>query len=296
MTRITRREFIGQTAAAAAVVTSSGIVAAAPSQRSAIDRMTLGSTGIQSSRLGMGTGSRGGRIQRDLGQAGFEHLVRYAYDRGVRYFDTADSYQTHPLLKAALKGLPRDQLFLQTKIRPEKHAKKVRSCLDRFRSEMGVDYFDSVLIHCVKTADWAERLARMRDDLSTAKDQGVIRSHGMSCHGLQGLEAATRCDWIDIGLIRINPQGKHIDGADGQWDERGAIAKVLPCVRKLHQAGKGVIGMKIIGNGSFTDPADREKSIRFVMGLDCVDVIVIGFSGPQEVDEAIQRMDLALNA
>jgi hypothetical protein len=292
--RITRRQFIGTTTTAAAMV-AGGVTPARGAERTALDRVTLGKTGITTTRLGMGTGSQGGRIQRDLGQAGFERLVRYAYDRGIRYFDTADAYSTHPLFKAALKGLPREDLFIQTKIRGT-NAKKVAACLDRFRTEMGTDYFDSVLIHCVTTSDWPEQLKRMRDDLSKAKDQQIIRAHGMSCHGLNGLTGATRCDWLDIGLVRINPQGKHVDGAAGQWDEPGDVDVALGNIRKLHAAGKGVIGMKIIGNGSFTDAADREKSIRFVMGLDCVDAIVIGFSRPQEIDEAIARMNAALSA
>lgn len=289
--RISRRQFIGTTATAMVVG------AAAPAEagkRTAVDRVTLGNSGLTATRLGMGTGSQGGRIQRELGQAGFERLVRYAYDRGIRYFDTADAYRTQPLLKPALKGLPREDLFIQTKIRGDK-AKKVFASLDRLRSETGTDYFDSVLIHCVTTADWPEQLKRMRDDLSKAKDQQIIRAHGMSCHGLKGLSGATRCDWVDIGLVRINPQGKHVDGAEGKWDEPGKVDAALANIRKIHAAGKGVIGMKIIGNGSFTNAADREKSIRFVMGLDCVDVIVIGFSRPQEIDEAITRMNAALS-
>lgn len=291
MGRITRRTFLGRTAAAA----FSAGAGAGPKRRTAVDLVRLGRTGIRTSRLGLGTGSDGGRIQRELGQAGFSRLVRHAYDRGIRYFDAADAYKTHGMLKEALRGLPRDSLYIQTKIRIESRA-KVRETLDRFRRELGTDYLDTVLIHCVKTSDWPGTLRDLRDALSEAKQRKIIRAHGVSCHGLKGLAGTARCEWVDIGLVRINPQGKHVDGATAEWDEPGDVPKALAGIRALHAAGKGVIGMKIIGSGAFRDPADRERSIRFVMGLDCVDAIVIGFAGAQEIDEAIRRMNAALKA
>ena len=293
MSRITRREFMAVGAASVAL-TGSHLAFAQPAKRSAVDLVPLGRTGIKASRLGFGTGSQGGRVQRDLGPAGFDRLLRYAYDRGIRYFDAADTYQTHGLLKSALQRLPREELFLQTKI-GIKDAANVRPCLDRFRTEVGTDYFDSVLIHCTMTADWPEQLKRMRDEMADAKEKRIIRAHGTSCHGLKSLSVLPDTDWVDIALVRINPQGKHVDGPTGEWDEPGDVPKSLEQIKRLHAAGKGVIGMKIIGNGSFTSPEDREKSIRYVMTLDCVDVVVIGFKSPQEIDEAMTRIDSALN-
>ena len=293
MTRITRREFLGYSTAAAALAAGAGVSAAEEVRRSAVDIVTLGQTGIKTSRLGFGTGSRGGRVQRDLGQEGFANLARYAFDRGIRYFDLADSYRTHPFFKPALAKMPREELYIQTKIR-SRDAKQVDQILDRLRQELGTDYFDSVLIHCVTTDDWPEALKPMRDSLARAKEKKIIRAHGMSCHGLPGLSAAPACDWVDVGLVRINPQGRHVDGPTGKWDEPGDVQSALGHIRKLHAAGKGVIGMKIIGNGEFTDAADREKSIRFAMGLDCIDAVVIGFASTDQIDEAIRRINAAL--
>ncbi len=296
MSDITRREFMVQGASVTAAVATAGIVRGATedrSQRTAVDRVVLGKTGLKPTRLGLGTGSHGGRDQRELGQAEFNRLVHYAYDRGIRYFDTADNYKTHAMLKSALKGLPREELFIQTKIRTDA-IDKVPATLDRFRRELGMDYFDSVLIHCVRTHDWPESLAHLRDELSKAKQQRIIRAHGMSCHGLQPLSAAAKCDWIDVGLIRINPQGKHVDGPKGDFREPGNVPQVLKYMRAMHAKGQGIIGMKLIGNGTFTDPADREKAIRFVMNLDCVDAVVIGFRTPAQIDEAIKRINAAL--
>ena len=287
MSQITRRKFLGQTAGAAVLVGTAGVSAAQRDRPGAVDLVQLGRTGIRTSRLGFGTGSRGGRVQRDLGQEGFTRLVRYAYDRGIRYFDLADTYRTHTLFKAALRALPREELFIQTKIRP-RDAKQVDQTLDRFQKELGTDYFDSVLIHCVKTDDWPEVLKPMREALSKAKEREVIRAHGVSCHGLSGLSATPQCDWVDIALVRINPQGKHVDGPTGEWDEPGQVDKALAQIRKLHAADKGVIAMKVMGNGEFDNAADREKSVRFVTGLDCVDALVIGFAASEEIDQVIR--------
>jgi len=296
MSDITRREFITRSAAAAALLAGSGTIPAnaeTATPGTAVDRVRLGKIAARPTRLGMGTGSHGGRDQRELGQATFDRLVRHAFDQGIRYFDTADNYKTHAMLRSALKGLPRDQLFIQTKIRVG-DADQVPATLDRFRHELGMDYFDSVLIHCARRHDWPRELERMRDDLSKAKDQQIIRAHGMSCHGLQPLSAAAECDWIDVGLIRINPQGKHVDGPKGEFSEPGNVPKVLNYMNQMHAKGKAIIGMKIIGNGTFTDAADREKSIRFAMKLDCLDAVVIGFKSPAEVDEAVRRINAAL--
>ncbi len=292
MKRLTRREFLAAGAAAATLAGGDAARGQTP-PRTAADLVPLGKTGIKTSRLGLGTGSQGGQVQRDLGQAGLDYLVRYAYDRGIRYVDTADAYRIHGMLKSALQRLPREELFLQTKIGiPD--AKNVRACLDRFRTELGTDYLDSVLIHCTTTSDWPDQLKQMRDDLAAAKDQQVIRAHGTSIHGLKSLSVAPDCDWIDIALVRVNPQGKHVDGPTGQWDEPGDLPQALEQIRRLHTAGSGVIGMKIIGNGSFTDAADRETSIQYVMGLDCVDAVVIGFASTREIDEALDRINRAL--
>ncbi len=295
MSAITRREFLQRSGATAAIMATAKVSPAEPVRPNptSADIVALGQTGLKLSRLGLGTGSQGGRVQRDLGQAGFTRLVRHAFDRGIRYFDVADAYRTHVLLKAAIKDLPREELFIQTKIR-SRDAKQADKLLDQFRQELGTDYLDSVLMHCMQKADWPETLKPMQDALGKAKEKGVIRAHGVSCHGLPGLSGASRSDWVDVGLVRINPQGKHVDGVEGKWDELGDVEKALTHIRKMHAAGKGVIGMKIFGNGSFTDPADREKSIRFAMGLDCLDAVVIGFASTDEIDEAIGRIDAAL--
>jgi 1-deoxyxylulose-5-phosphate synthase len=293
---ITRRAFVGRTAAglvgalAAPGVASAGVRA----PLSAVDAVSLGKSGVRVSRLGLGTGSDGGSVQRTMGQEGFTRLVRHALDRGITFFDTADNYGgMHVMLREALRGVDRDRIQIQTKIPFNRYQDPLRE-LDRFRREVGVDHFDSVLIHCTLTRSWPEEQKRLTDQLAEAKRTGVTRSHGVSVHGLEALRGATETAWTDIALVRVNHNGRHMDGPTGRWSEPGDRDGALPHIRRLHRSGQGVVGMKLIGNGDFTDAESRRRSIHFVMGLDFVDAVVIGFKSAAEIDEAIERMDEGL--
>jgi aryl-alcohol dehydrogenase-like predicted oxidoreductase len=295
---IDRREFIGRTVAGTAAVVGGlalpGLAAdEATAKRTAVDLVALGKSKVKVTRLGIGTGSNGGSVQRALGQEEFTRLVRHAWDRGVRFVDTADMYKIHDLVGKAIKGLPRDQLAIQSKIMWEQ-GPDVAETLDRFRRELGVEYLDTCLIHCATKPKWPDALEKMRDDLSTAKEKGIVRAHGVSCHGLPALREVAACAWVDVNLARINPMGHKVDGDTESWNEPGKVGEACAEIEKIHKAGKGVIGMKIVGNGDFTDPAQREKSVRFAMTRPYVDAVIIGVKSPAEVDEAIERMNRAL--
>jgi predicted oxidoreductase len=294
--RITRRQFIkGTTALAGTVFVSSCATEPKGRKPTAVDQVTLGKTGLKLSRLGLGTGSKGGSIQRALGPEKFNRLVRYAYDQGITYIDTAQSYDTHTMVREAIKGLPREKLFIQSKMPgvPEKPL----DVLDRYRKELGVDYIDSLLVHCGVKADWNESRKRLVDAFEEAKARKIIRAHGVSCHTLPALTTAAQLDWVDVNLVRINPQGAHIDTPVERWDAESNISHLPPVlgqIKVMRQNRHGVIGMKLIGNGDFTKPEDREKSIRFTMQADLVDAVVIGFKSTAEIDEAILRINRAL--
>jgi 1-deoxyxylulose-5-phosphate synthase len=293
---ITRREFVGRTAAGLVGGLAAPALVSADFRAplTALDPVALGRSGVRVSRLGIGTGSEGGSIQRTMGQQGFTRLVGHALERGITFFDTADNYGgMHLMLREALRGVGRDGIQIQTKIPFNKYPDPLRE-LDRFRQELGTDYLDSVLIHCTLTRSWPEEQKQLMDLLAEAKRTGVIRSHGVSVHGLEALRGATETDWTDITMVRVNHNGHHMDGPTGRWKEEGDRDSALPHIRRLHQSGKGVIGMKLIGNGDFTDPEVRRRAIHFVMELDFVDAVVIGFKSPSEIDEAIQRMDEGL--
>lgn len=296
--QISRRQFIRNTAALAGGVFLSSCApkdTAKKSPPTAVDQVALGKTGLKLSRLGLGAGSIGGSIQRNLGTEKFNQLVRYAYDQGITYIDTADNYKTHTMVRDAIKGLPREKLFIQSKMpgTPEKPLE----VLDRFRKELGVDYIDSLLTHCAVTTNWEEQRKRTLDALEEAKDKQIIRAHGVSCHSLPALTKAAQLEWVDVNLVRVNPQGAHVDTAAEKWDAKSDVSHVpgvLEQIKVMHENGHGVIGMKIIGNGDFTNPEDREKSIRFAMQPGLLDAVVIGFKSNAEIDEAIMRMNRAL--
>ena len=295
---ITRRQFIKRTAALAGAVflPSCAIWPSAGGRKpTAVDQVALGKTGIKLSRLGFGTGTKGGSIQRALGSEGFNRLLRYAYDQGITYIDTAENYKTHTFVGDAIKGLPREKLFIQSKMPgvPERPLE----VLDRYRKELGVDYIDSLLVHCAVKADWDESHKRLLEALEEAKSKKIIRAHGVSCHSLPALTKAAQSDWVDVNLVRINPQGEFLDTPVEGWNAKSDVSHlptVLEQIKVMREKRHGVIGMKIIGEGNFTNPDDREKSIRFAMQGGLVDAVVIGFKSTAEVDEAILCMNLAL--
>ena len=292
--RLNRREFLARSAAtAAAACMAPALVSAAAARRTATDIVTLGKTGLTLSRLGMGTGSNSGRVQFDLGQEGFNALVRYAYDRGIRYFDAAKSYRTLPWIGDAIAGLPREKIFLLSKIggNPEKPGEVIDELLRTYKT----DYIDCLLVHCMVKDSWTDDQKRLMDAIDEAQAKKKVRTKGVSCHALPALRIAAASDWVEVNLVRVNPQAKHVDGETPKWDVSGAsIDPVLEQIRIMDRKGHGIIGMKIIGNGDFTEADDREKSVRFAMAQPEIDAVTIGFKSPAEIDEAIGRMNRAL--
>jgi predicted aldo/keto reductase-like oxidoreductase len=242
----------------------------------------------------MGMGSNNGRVQTALGREGFNKLIRYAYDQGITYFDCAAAYITFEWMAHAIKGLPREKLFLQSKIGGQPD--RALEAIDRQRKVFNTDYVDSLLIHCMVKTNWTDGWKRIMDAFDEAKAKQWIRAKGVSCHSLPALRAAVASDWTEVHLVRVNPQGRHIDTMDQQgWDGASHdVTPVLAELKSLRAKNRGVIGMKILGNGEFLDPEDREKSIRFAMSRPELDAVVIGFKNPTEIDEAIQRMNQAL--
>lgn len=296
MSRFSRRDFFKSTAAAAGLLVA-GRTPALAAKRSATDWVTLGNSGVKVTRLAFGTGTYGGRVQRELGQDGFTRLVRHAYDRGIRFFETADAYRGMPqMLATALKGIPRDTYKLMTKyrLRPEDDPK---ATIDRLRRDLNTEYVDILLLHCVRTADWPEQFKRLRDEFSEAKAKKIILAHGASCHGLLPLRACPGTTWLDAALVRVNHNGTRMDTLQGGEDDvKGDVNEVVAQVKKIHAQGTGVLGMKLMGEGRFTNPEDRDASIKFVVGLGTVDAFTIGFKSTAEIDEAIERINKHLNA
>jgi aryl-alcohol dehydrogenase-like predicted oxidoreductase len=297
----TRRQFMTTLAAGAGTILLRRAAFAMPFSGSEISSdpfqlITLGKSGIKTTLLGMGTGFSGYNRSSNITRAGngiAESLIRYAYEKGIRYFDCADSYGTHPYAKEALKNFPRDSYTIGTKMwvgqggLPEAERPDANIVIDRFRKELNTDYIDLVQIHCMTTPDWTDRQKRQMDILENLKSKKIIRAHGVSVHSLEALEAAAASPWVDIVHVRINPYGEAMDRKDP--------AQVVRVIEKLHNGGKGVIGMKLIGNGKFrNDPDKIEATLKYVLGLGTVDMIIIGFELPAQVDNYAGRVENAL--
>lgn len=287
MTRkITRREFIAGTLATGAALYSPALLADPGRKlRSMTQQVELGNTGIKASYLGLGTGTVGWNKQSNqtrLGTVKFAVMVRRALEMGVNYFDCADIYGSHQYLRAALRGVPRESYVIETKIWFHT-ARDAQADLDRFLKELNTDYIDIIYLHCVSDPKWTTDLRPMQDVLEAAKQRKIIRAHGISIHDLNVLKAAADSPWVDNVLARINPFGVKMDGKPEE---------VVPALQRLHAAGKGVTGMKILGEGKIADK--REESLRYVLGLDCVDAVVIGFESSDQIAEIVRMGNKAL--
>lgn len=295
--RISRRQFLQRSAiAAGSLALAPGVLRAAETtaKRTAVDQVTLGGTGIKLSRLGMGMGSNNGQIQRSLGREGFNRLVHYAYDQGITYLDCARAYSTFDWIGGAIKGLPREKLFIQSKVKGK--PADVLAAIDEHRKVFDTDYVDSLLVHCMFTRGWTDEYKRVRDGIEAAQEKKWVRARGVSCHSLPALREAIASDWTQVHLVRVNPQGRRTDGEEEDvWsDADHDIVPVVAELKKMRAKGRGIIGMKICGNGEFVNAEDREKSIRFAMSRPELDAVVIGFKSEAEIDEAIKRMNAAL--
>jgi aryl-alcohol dehydrogenase-like predicted oxidoreductase len=284
-----RREFILRTAqvAGGAWLASHGLanvmqaLPSLPRKFNASDTVALGKTGIQTSRLAMGTGtvgSGGHSHQTALGVRGLSDLLLNGYDQGLRFFDAADSYGSHPHVAEALKHVQRDKVTVLTKTWAREPA-SARADLERFRRELGTEHIDVCLMHCVTEGDWTERYKGVMDVLSEAKEKGIIRAHGCSCHSIEALRAAAKSPWVDIDLVRINPIGSHMD-ADP--------ATVVSVLREMKAAGKAVVGMKILGQGDLSNRPD--EALKYALSLGVLDAFTIGAESKAQQEDLVRRI------
>jgi aryl-alcohol dehydrogenase-like predicted oxidoreductase len=254
---------------------------ALPRKFSAADTVALGNTGITTSRLAMGTGTVGSghhSHQTALGVKGLSDLLLNGHDNGLRFFDAADAYGSHPHVAEALKHVPRDKVTILTKTWARDPA-EARADLDRFRKELGTDYLDICLMHCLTEGDWTERYRGVMDVFSEAKEKGIIRAHGCSCHSIEALRAAAKSPWVEVDLVRINPIGSHMDA------DPGTVVSVL---REMKAAGKGIVGMKILGQGDLRNRQD--EALKYALSLGVLDAFTIGAESKTEQEDLIRRI------
>ncbi len=285
----------GFAAAAAGSLPVLGAAATQTTKQTATDLITLGKSDVKVTRLAFGTGSMSGKVQRDLGQEQFTKLVRYAYDRGIRFFETAESYgEMHRMLGVALQGVPRDSYQIMSKVTTHEGMVNPQAKFDELRKLANTEYFDIMLLHWQHTATWPTDSRRWQEGIEKAQAQKVILSRGASVHGLPALRQVPGNQWLDVAMIRMNHKGASMDAEDYNTHGLGDVSEVVTHVKQVKQDGLGVISMKLVGEGRFTNRADRQEAMRFAFKNAGVDCVTVGYKNNAEVDEAIENLNLAL--
>lgn len=258
---------------------------AAEAKKFATDRIKLGPMGVEVSRLAQGSGTNGGggssNQTKKLGVQGLADLYRAAYDNGVTFFDTADQYGTHPHVKLALKGLPREKVTVLSKTHASTE-KEMRADLDRFRRELGTDYIDILLLHNMQDPDWPDRKKGAMAVIQEAREKGIVRTHGTSCHTLAALKVASKHPFVQVDLARINPARAQMDSDP---------ATVLSVLNEFKANGKGVIGMKILGAGALRQKVD--EALQFALAQNVVDCFTIGAESRAEMEDLVRKIPAA---
>jgi predicted aldo/keto reductase-like oxidoreductase len=293
MPHISRRHFLKAGVAAGAIAGLRGAPLLAE-RASATDWVTLGKSGVKVTRLAFGTGTNNGHLQQRLGQKEFTRLVRYAHERGVRFFETAEAYgDSQQMLGAALKGLPRDSYRLMTKVETNSDRDPLKK-LDELRRNSDTEYFDIMLLHVQTSPTWPSDSLRWQDAILEAQSRQTIVTHGASVHGLKALRQVPGNKWLDVAMIRMNHKGTKMDNETDNWNAPGDVSEVVTHVHEARAAGIGIISMKLIGEGAFTNRSDRQQAMRYAFQNAGVDSVTVGYKNTAEIDEAIDNLNLAL--
>ena len=291
MSPFNRREFL-KTSLAVGTVASVTNLHATP--RTATDMVPLGKSGLQVTRLAFGTGSNNGYIQAGLGQQEFTRLIHYAYDHGIRFFETSESYATPAMLGEALKPFPRDSYQLMTKVTTD-HGVDPHQRFDEMRRTSQTEYFDIMLLHWQHTSSWVSETSRWQDGILEAQEKKTIRVRGASVHGQPALRQMPGNKWLQVAMIRMNHKGTRMDGPSyDEGNHPDQVNVVVDHVKQVKSEGMGVISMKLVGDGAFTRHEDRSDAMRFAFKNAGIDCAAVGFKNTQEIDEAIDNMNLAL--
>ena len=293
MAHYSRRDFL-KTGLAAGTLIGAGSLPLKAAREQATDWVTLGKSGVKVTRLAFGTGTFSGRTQRDLGQDGFTRLVRHAYDNGIRFFETAESYRDmHRMLGVALKGIPRDSYRLMSKVTTHDGVDPQEK-IDELRKLANTDYFDVMLLHWQHTPTWPTDTLRWQDGIQEAQQKHAVIGRGASVHGLPALRRFPENKWLEIAMIRMNHKGVRMDAEDYNTNGTGNVKEVVTHVKQVRADGMGVISMKLVGEGEFTNREDRKAAMKFAFKHAGVNAVTVGYKNTAEVDEAIENLNLAL--
>src|SRR5579863_5732330 len=293
MAHFSRRDFL-KTGLAAGVLAGTGSVRLRAARGTATDWVTLGKSGVKVTRLAFGTGTMSGQVQRDLGQDEFTRLVRHAYDSGIRFFETSETYGgMHQMLGVALKGIPRDSYRLMSKV-TTRPGVDPQEKIDELRKLANTEYFDVMLMHYQHVATWPTDTARWQDGIQEAQSKKIVVGRGASVQGLPALRQFPGNKWLEIAMIRMNHKGTKMDAEDFNTSGAGNVSEVVTHVKQVRQDGMGIISMKLAGEGAFTNREDRQAAMRFAFKNAGVDCVTVGYKSTAEIDEAIENLNLAL--
>jgi aryl-alcohol dehydrogenase-like predicted oxidoreductase len=293
MAHCSRRNFL-KAGLAAGALAGIGRLPVRAAGGSATDWVTLGKSGVKVTRLAFGTGTMSGRVQRELGQDEFTKLVRHAYDRGIRFFETSETYgEMHTMLGVALKGIPRDSYRLMSKV-TTREGVDPKEKIDELRKQANTDYFDIMLMHYQHVATWPTDTVRWQDGILEAKSKKVVVGYGASVHGLPALRQFPGNKWLEIAMIRMNHKGVKMDAENFDTNGTGDVSEVVTHVKQVQADGMGVISMKLVGEGAFTNREDRQAAMRFAFRNAGVHSVTVGYKNKAEIDEAIENLNLAL--
>lgn len=293
MAHCSRRDFL-KTGVAATTLIGAGSLPVKAVQGTATDWVTLGKSDVKVTRLAFGTGSFSGQVQRDLGQDEFTKLVRYAYDRGIRFFETAESYhEMHKMLGVALKGIPRDSYRLMSKV-TTRDGVDPQEKIDELRKLANTDYFDVMLLHWQHVSSWPTDSLKWQEGIQEAQAKKAVVVRGASVHGLPALRQVPESKWLEVAMIRMNHKGTAMDAEDYKTTGLGNVNEVVSHVRQVRKDGMGVISMKLVGEGTFTNREDRKAAMRYAFQTAGVNSVTVGYKNKAEIDEAIENLNLAL--
>ena len=293
MAQCSRRNFL-KAGFAAGVLAGTGGLPLRAARGTATDWVTLGKSGVKVTRLAFGTGTMSGRVQRELGQDAFTRLVRHAYDSGIRFFETSETYgEMHQMLGVALKGIPRDSYRLMSKV-TTREGVDPQAKIDELRKAANTEYFDIMLLHYQHVATWPTDTMRWQDGILEAKSKKIVVGNGASVHGLPALRQMPGNKWLEIAMIRMNHKGTKMDAEDFNTSGAGNVSEVVTHVKQVKQDRMGVISMKLIGEGAFTTREDRKAAMKFAFQNAGVDSVTVGYKNTAEIDEAIENLNLAL--
>jgi len=293
MIKLDRREFLLKSAAGIAAASVLPALLSEPTygaiKTDTVDMVSLGNTGLHVSRIALGTGTKGWKLESDqthLGIQKFVSLSQYCFDKGIRFFDTADMYGSHPYVGAALKVIPREKVAVLTKVMTYSHegwyeTEPFAKSFDRFRKDLGTDYIDIFLMHCMINGQWPNEYKSYMDALSEAKQKGLIKAVGISCHSLEAMIEAASNPWVDVLFARINHNGARMDSSP---------EKVMAVLETARKNGKGVIGMKVFGCGDLVKESEREQSLNYVIKSGNVHCMTLGMESQQQVDDNVSRV------